>query len=201
MSLRKSAIVLVVCVLFFVGPAFCWGGEVPNVLIVIADDATYSDLPLWGGENVNMPNLDRLASEGLVFDQAYLTMAIVPALPNGDVHGSVPGAQRRMLEPLGGQARHEKRLPLPGRNGLPRRHRRQDPCDAQVELSLSRWSTASSAACVSPTAKYECSGIQEFMGRDADQPFLPGRGLGRAPRGVDGGRSQPLRSEGSETPA
>ena len=53
-----------------------FGAEKPNFLIVIADDATYRDLPLWGGENVEMPNLDRLASEGLVFDRAYLTIAM-----------------------------------------------------------------------------------------------------------------------------
>ena len=33
----------------------------PNILLIIADDATYSDLPLYGGQNVKTPNIDRLA--------------------------------------------------------------------------------------------------------------------------------------------
>ncbi|OYP32395.1 heparan N-sulfatase [Rhodopirellula sp. MGV] len=48
----------------------------PNVLIVMADDCTHNDLPMYGGENAKTPNLDRLASEGLVFDRAYLAEAI-----------------------------------------------------------------------------------------------------------------------------
>ncbi|HPZ83503.1 MAG TPA: sulfatase-like hydrolase/transferase, partial [Thermogutta sp.] len=48
----------------------------PNVLIIMADDCTYNDLPVYGGENAYTPNIDRLAKEGLVFDRAYLAMAI-----------------------------------------------------------------------------------------------------------------------------
>ena len=48
----------------------------PNILIIIADDCTYNDLPLHGGRNAVTPNIDRLASEGLTFDRAYLAMAM-----------------------------------------------------------------------------------------------------------------------------
>jgi N-sulfoglucosamine sulfohydrolase len=48
----------------------------PNILIIIADDCTFSDLPIHGGVNAKTPNLDRLASQGLVFDRAYLSMAM-----------------------------------------------------------------------------------------------------------------------------
>lgn len=48
----------------------------PNILVIIADDCTYSDLPVNGGENAKTPNIDRLADEGLVFDRAYLGMSM-----------------------------------------------------------------------------------------------------------------------------
>ncbi len=48
----------------------------PNVLIVLADDCTYNDLPVYGGQNAQTPNIDRLASEGMVFDHAYLVSAM-----------------------------------------------------------------------------------------------------------------------------
>ena len=36
----------------------------PNFLIIMADDCTYNDLPLYGGQNARTPNIDRLASQG-----------------------------------------------------------------------------------------------------------------------------------------
>ncbi|MES2476411.1 MAG: sulfatase [Verrucomicrobiota bacterium] len=48
----------------------------PNILFIVADDCTYSDLPFHGGENAKTPHLDSLASQGLVFDRAYLGMAM-----------------------------------------------------------------------------------------------------------------------------
>ena len=48
----------------------------PNFLIIMADDCTYNDLPVYGGKNAKTPNIDRLASQGLAFDRAYLTSAM-----------------------------------------------------------------------------------------------------------------------------
>lgn len=48
----------------------------PNVLIIMADDCTYNDLPIYGGKNGITPNIDKLAKEGLVFQNAYLTTAM-----------------------------------------------------------------------------------------------------------------------------
>jgi len=39
----------------------------PNILIMIADDATYNDLTLYGGQNVQTPNIDHLAQQGISF--------------------------------------------------------------------------------------------------------------------------------------
>jgi len=48
----------------------------PNILIIIADDCTFSDLPLNGGQNAKTPHLDAFAKQSLVFDRAYLGMAM-----------------------------------------------------------------------------------------------------------------------------
>lgn len=42
----------------------------PNILIIIADDMGFSDIGCYGGE-IETPNLDRLASEGLRFTSFY----------------------------------------------------------------------------------------------------------------------------------
>lgn len=47
-------------------------GKRPNVLIIVADDLGYSDLGCYGGE-IETPQLDRLAANGLKFSQCYST--------------------------------------------------------------------------------------------------------------------------------
>lgn len=45
--------------------------KTPNVIYILADDLGYGDLSFQGQENFSTPNIDRLASEGLVFTQHY----------------------------------------------------------------------------------------------------------------------------------
>ena len=47
----------------------------PNFVIILADDLAWDDLGSFGNEKVRTPNLDRLASEGMCFDQAFLTIS------------------------------------------------------------------------------------------------------------------------------
>lgn len=49
----------------------------PNILIILADDLGYSDLGCYGGE-IETPNLDRLAQNGLQFLQFYNTARCWP---------------------------------------------------------------------------------------------------------------------------
>ncbi|MCR9296973.1 MAG: sulfatase-like hydrolase/transferase, partial [bacterium] len=44
----------------------------PNVLVMMVDDLGYSDLGCYGSE-IETPNLDRLAAQGLRFSQFYNT--------------------------------------------------------------------------------------------------------------------------------
>lgn len=47
------------------------GGK-PNILVVLTDDLGFSDLGCYGSE-IDTPNLDRLAANGLRFSQFYNT--------------------------------------------------------------------------------------------------------------------------------
>ena len=42
----------------------------PNIIVILADDMGYSDLGCYGSE-INTPNLDTLAANGLRFTQFY----------------------------------------------------------------------------------------------------------------------------------
>lgn len=43
----------------------------PNILFIIADDASRNSMGIYGSEYVNTPHFDRLAKEGILFTHAY----------------------------------------------------------------------------------------------------------------------------------
>lgn len=47
--------------------------ERPNIIIIYADDVGYGDIGAYGSELIPTPHIDRLASEGLRFTDAYAT--------------------------------------------------------------------------------------------------------------------------------
>ncbi len=56
----------------FAGIIFAQAADRPNVLLILADDMGYSDLGCYGSE-IETPNIDRLASEGLQFSHFRAT--------------------------------------------------------------------------------------------------------------------------------
>ncbi|WOO43631.1 sulfatase family protein [Rubellicoccus peritrichatus] len=49
------------------------GDERPNVLIIMADDLGYADVGFNGSKDVETPVLDRLATQGVIFENGYVT--------------------------------------------------------------------------------------------------------------------------------
>ena len=49
--------------------------EQPNVIIILADDLGYGDLQCYGAKNVETPNVNRLAAEGIRFTNAHAIAA------------------------------------------------------------------------------------------------------------------------------
>lgn len=50
-------------------------GKRPNVIVILADDLGYGDLKCYGAGNVETPNVDRLASEGIRFTNTHAIAA------------------------------------------------------------------------------------------------------------------------------
>ncbi|MDA8664275.1 sulfatase-like hydrolase/transferase [Porticoccaceae bacterium] len=43
----------------------------PNIILIVADDLGYNDISTFGGGIIQTPGIDRLAREGVVFNQSY----------------------------------------------------------------------------------------------------------------------------------
>ncbi|MDA7615102.1 sulfatase [bacterium] len=147
------------------------GDQKPNVLIIIADDCTFSDLPLNGGQNAKTPHLDALANQSLVFDRAYLGMAMCSPCRselytgryphrNGCAwnHGTCrPGTKSmpHLLNPLGYRVGLSGKIHVKPKSVFPfEKVPGFDP------------------SCVrNPTNPHNLAGSKEFITRDSKQPF------------------------------
>ncbi len=145
--------------------------ERPNFLVIMADDCTYNDLGIYGGKNARTPNIDRLASQGLTFNRAYLGEAM---------------CQPCRAELYTGQ--------YPMRNGCAWNHSASRPDTTSLPHHLRARGYRTGLAgkvhvkpatafpfekvggfepnCVrDPTRAHDVQPIREFMARAPDQPF------------------------------
>jgi len=75
----------------------------PNIVFILADDLGYADLGVYGQHDFKTPHLDRLASQGLRFTQAYSNSAVCSATRFGLITGRYQYRLRGGLEePIAG---------------------------------------------------------------------------------------------------
>lgn len=68
MTMDKKFMLLLPALAFSAGASYA---QRPNVILIMADDLGYGDTGFTGNGKVLTPNMDRLASEGVVFDRFY----------------------------------------------------------------------------------------------------------------------------------
>lgn len=143
----------------------------PNILIIMADDCTHSDLPMYGGKNAKTPNLDKLASQGLTFNRAYLAEAMCQPCRAELYTGLYPMRN-------GCNWNHSASLPetlsmphhlgrLGYRVGLAGKVHVQPRKGFPFEMV-----SGFDKSCVrDPTQPHDLVGIREFITRDSKSPF------------------------------
>ncbi|MHC4684111.1 MAG: sulfatase-like hydrolase/transferase [Planctomycetota bacterium] len=79
----------------------------PNVVFILSDDQGWGDLSVHGNANLETPNIDSLARDGVLFDRFYVCAVCAPTRaefltgryhPRGGVHGVTTGAERLNLD-------------------------------------------------------------------------------------------------------
>ena len=62
----------------------------PNIVFIIADDISWNDFGCYGNDQVNTPHIDRLAREGLKFNNMYLTASSCSPSRTSIISGRYP---------------------------------------------------------------------------------------------------------------
>lgn len=154
-----------------VGSAAPPDGRAPNVLVILADDCTVHDLPLYGGRNARTPNLDAFAAEGLTFNRAYVGMAMCQpcraelysgqyAMRNGCAwnHSASRPGTRSLPHHLGALG---YRVGLAGKVHVTPKPAFPFEVVPGFDTSCTR----------DPTQPHSLDGVRAFMTRKADEPF------------------------------
>jgi arylsulfatase A-like enzyme len=69
--MRRSLVcVIAVCLLVGVSVLEAFAGERPNVIVIMADDLGAEGLACYGSTIYSTPHLDRMAAEGIRFNNA-----------------------------------------------------------------------------------------------------------------------------------
>src|SRR5210317_1394305 len=74
MMWNRSVLFSVLCVL--AAPTMAEDAPRPNILFLFTDDQPQICMGCMGNEHIQTPNLDRLAADGVLFDNAFVTTAI-----------------------------------------------------------------------------------------------------------------------------
>ena len=77
----------------------------PNIILILADDLGVGDVGVYGQQKIKTPNLDRLAKDGLQFNQFYTgTSVCAPSrssLMTGQHTGHTPIRGNKATQPEG----------------------------------------------------------------------------------------------------
>ena len=142
----------------------------PNVVFLLADDLTFSDVPVWGGVNVKTPNLDRLAAEGMTFDRAYVSMPMCSPTRAAFYTGLYPPRNGTMWNHANCKPGTESWPQHLGRLGyrVGLTGKKDVRPEAVVPFEHIRGATGNP---VGETADFDTEGVREFVTRDPGQPF------------------------------
>lgn len=67
-----------------------YNGKKPNIIYIIADDVSWDDIGCYGNLAVRTPNIDKIAKQGIRFDNVYLTASSCSPSRNSIISGRYP---------------------------------------------------------------------------------------------------------------
>ncbi|WNJ20641.1 sulfatase [Pontibacter sp. G13] len=150
--------------------SFAQTNSKPNILIIIGDDCTHSDLSLYGGKNVRTPAINQLATEGLTFNKAYVTMSMCTPSRSELYTGMQPAHNgvcwNHARARTGTQSMVQHLAKMGYRTGIAGKTHIKPKKTFPFEMV-----PGVERNCVSETSDYDPQGMYDFVTRDRNQPF------------------------------
>ncbi|MBQ7194675.1 MAG: sulfatase-like hydrolase/transferase [Bacteroidales bacterium] len=142
----------------------------PNIVVFIADDLLSTEIGCYGGRNIDTPNIDRIAREGVQFSHCFASEAMSVPIRASMYTGLYPmhhGSYQNHKDTYPGTLTSNYYMPREGyRVG---RTGKDHPVTKEVynfdEIP------GFTVNCVAREAPYSVDGIREWMSR-SDDPFL-----------------------------
>ena len=99
---QRAALLLLPILALCALPAHAADTAPPNIVFLFIDDMGWGDFSCFGNEEAETPNIDRLAAEGICFDQFYVNSPICSSRtgPSRWASASVSSNWRRRLDEL-----------------------------------------------------------------------------------------------------
>lgn len=72
----KTRTLTIVSTFLLLLPSWVKGGDHPDIVFIIADDLTYTDVSCYGGVNVETPHIDSIAAEGILMTRCFQASAM-----------------------------------------------------------------------------------------------------------------------------
>ena len=86
----RDSLVLFAVLFVSASPLFAADAPRPNILVILADDLGYGDVSCFGGEDLETPNIDRLAAKGMRLTQFYANCTVCSPTRAGLLTGRFP---------------------------------------------------------------------------------------------------------------
>ncbi|WP_200975110.1 sulfatase [Echinicola sp. 20G] len=99
--MMKQTFGIFLALLIFISPVWAQSSKT-NFIIIIADDVSWDDLGCYGNAQAKTPNIDKMAADGLRFENVYLTASSCSPSRNSILTGRYPhntGAAELHTEP------------------------------------------------------------------------------------------------------
>ncbi len=141
----------------------------PNIVVILADDLGTNELSCYGGKNIQTPNIDRIANEGILLTNSYASSSMSVPIRASLYTGLYP-ARHGSYQNHKTSYSHIKSVTdyLPeigyrvGRTG--KQHTKPKSVYDFEEIP------GFEVNCVSPTAHYSTDGIERFISKE-NEPF------------------------------
>ncbi len=90
--MKNNSITILILIILIAGFSVtgCKKERKPNIILFFSDDAGYADFGFHGNSKYRTPNLDKLASEGVMFTNGYVTASVCSPSRAGLMTGRYP---------------------------------------------------------------------------------------------------------------